>query len=65
MRVKNPKRHHWVVETRPADRVDASFRPAVTELTYTKAERVAEELAKEDDNLEIRIIEKRLLWRNY
>ena len=65
MRIEKPKRHHWVVETKPKDDRNANFKPEVTELTYTKAEHVAEELAKEDANLQIRIIEKRLLWRNY
>ena len=65
MKLEKPKRPVWVVETKPADDLNANFRPATTELYLKKAERVAEELAKEDDNLMVRIIEKKLVWRNY
>ncbi len=64
MRVQNPKRHHYVVETKPANRPTA-FKFAAIELTYAEAEQVAKKLAKGNDNLKIRIIEKRLVWLNY
>jgi len=64
MREQNPKRHHYVVETKRVGQV-SDFKFAAMELTYTGAEQVAKKLTKENDNLEVRIIEKRLVWRNY
>ena len=64
MRVQNPKRHHYVVETRPSNS-RADFKFAAIELTYTEAEQAASKLARESVDLDIRIIEKRLVWSNY
>ena len=64
MKVQNPKRHHYVVETRPSNS-RGDFKFAEIKLTCTGAEQVASDLARKNDDLDIRIIEKRLVWRNY
>ena len=64
MKEQNPKPFHYVVETKPKKRPTA-FKFAAIELTYAEAERAAKKLAKENDKLMVRIIEKRLAWANY
>ena len=64
MKVQKPKRHHYVVETRPSNS-RSDFKFAAIKLTYTGAEQVASKLARESVDLDIRIVEKRLVWRNY
>lgn len=64
MKVKNP-RGVYVVETMPADDLRANFKPYTTELYLERAVRIAEELGKDNDNLMIRILEKKVPWRNF